>query len=167
MKYALKDYPLWIIHLPEPIRAERMAVYERAFLDTGIGMKPKQYESEALAHKRFARYLKDDFPKVRFLSNLSGEQFSKGQAMNVRDLQSHNSAPDVMIFAARQNYCGLAVEMKAENESPYRKDGTLKKSKHLEGQLEYLEYLRSEGWKAEFAAGSKEAISIAYHYLND
>lgn len=63
-------------------------------------------------------------------------------------------------------YNGLYLELKAEGNSPFKKDGTLKKDQHLEEQDKYLQTLRGKGYKAEFATGFNEAKKIIDDYLN-
>lgn len=62
-------------------------------------------------------------------------------------------------------YNGLYLELKAEGNSPFKKDGTLKKDEHLEEQEEMLEALRLRGYKAEFAIGFEETKDIIDDYL--
>ncbi len=69
------------------------------------------------------------------------------------------------IYAKRGVYCGLALELKAVGRSPFKKDGNLKKSKHLEEQQGWLDYLTEQGWYATFAVGLGEACKIVDKYL--
>lgn len=62
-------------------------------------------------------------------------------------------------------YNGLYLEIKADGNSPFKKDGTLKKDEHLEEQEEMLEALRLRGYKAEFAVGFEQAKKIIDEYL--
>lgn len=62
-------------------------------------------------------------------------------------------------------YNGLYLEIKAEGNSPFKKDGTLKKEQHLEEQQAMLEALRLRGYKAVFAVGFEEAKKIIDDYL--
>lgn len=64
-------------------------------------------------------------------------------------------------------YNGLYLELKAEGNSPFKKDGSLKKDEHLEEQEEMLEALRSRGYKAEFAVGFEEAKELIDDYLGE
>ena len=74
------------------------------------------------------------------------------------------------VFSTKDNmdmFAGLYLELKAEGNSPYKKDGTLKKDEHLEEQNEMLENLRAKGYKAEFATGFEEAKKIIDDYLGN
>jgi len=147
---------------PKDLSADQQATWERAFGD----MKKKPTPThEAYVHKEVCKYLRSIDHNMRFISNLAGESFGKGQAMNVRDLQSHNGAPDLMIFARRAVWSGLAIELKAENVSVWKKDGTLLKNEHVQEQAKYLEALREEGWRAEFCSGIVAAKKVIDDYF--
>ena len=62
-------------------------------------------------------------------------------------------------------YNGLYLELKAEGNSPFKKDGTLKKDQHLEEQNEVLNHLREKGYAAYFAVGFEEAQKLIDDYL--
>ena len=95
---------------PDWMSDENKATWKRAFGD----MKKKPTPThEQYVHKEVCKYLRSIDHEMRFISNLAGESFGQGQAMNVRDLQSHNGAPDLMIFARRAVWTGLAIELKA------------------------------------------------------
>lgn len=58
-------------------------------------------------------------------------------------------------------------KIKTESNSPYKKDGTLKKDKHLEEQAEMLEKLRARGYRAEFGVGFEGCKKIIDEYLRN
>lgn len=64
-------------------------------------------------------------------------------------------------------YNGLYLELKAEDNSPFKKDGTLKKDQHLEEQNEVLNQLREKGYAAYFAVGFEQAKQIIDDYLGE
>ena len=67
--------------------------------------------------------------------------------------------PDVKIFASRKGKSGLFMELKEV--TPYKLNGELKKSDHLEAQLKSIESLRLENYEADFVwsfAMAKEMI---------
>lgn len=59
----------------------------------------------------------------------------------------------------------IYMEIKTESNSPYKKDGTFKKDKHLEEQAEMLENLRARGYRAEFGVGFDKCKQIIDEYL--
>jgi hypothetical protein len=59
----------------------------------------------------------------------------------------------------------MYLEIKTETESPYKKDGTLKKDVHLEEQYKVLEALSKEGYFATFGVGIEDCIKKIDWYL--
>ena len=88
-----------------------------------------------------------------------------GQAAKHKRLHPERGYPDLFIAESSRKFHGLYLEIKTESNSPYKKDGTLKKDKHLEEQAEMLEKLRARGYKAEFGVGVEECKKIIDEYL--
>ena len=135
--------------------------WQRAF--GHMKMKP---ETERKVHKRVANYLRTVHPRVRFVSTLDGERFGTFQASAIRALQWGRGVPDLLIFCPDGKYAGLAIEIKKDFKSVFKKDGGLKKSEHLEEQYSWLKYLRGAGWKAEFGAGYDHCIELIESHIN-
>ena len=127
-------------------------------------LKPKNV-TERLVHKQVAVYLRNQYPKVRFISTLDGEFFSQHQAQHVRALQHSRGAPDLLIFVPRDIYAGLAIEIKRTRSDAFKKNGELKKSEHLKEQEDWLDYLQDAGWRATFGCGFDECKLIIDKYL--
>ena len=123
-------------------------------------------ETERRMHTRVARYLRERYPKARFITTLDGEFFGKHQAEHVRAMQWGSGAPDMIIFHPNGVYYGLALELKKDTANPFRKDGELKAGEHLQEQSEWLDYLQDVGWIAQFAVGYENAIDIIDNYFN-
>lgn len=123
--------------------------------------------SESKVQDAVVRHLKSKYKKVRFISSLTGEKVS-GARTKTRNakIQHSNGQPDMFIYARRGGYVGLALELKRDGEVIYKKDGTLRKSDHLEEQQEWLDDLTEEGWYAVFSVGLKESVEIINWYLN-
>ena len=134
--------------------------YERAF-----GMLKKAKESERRIHKRVTSYLRHNYPDIRFHTSLDGEAMGTHQREHVGYLQWGAGFPDLLIYKGNSQHIGLALEIKKDGESPYRKDGKLKAGKHLREQEGWLRYLRANGWKAEFGVGYSECIDIIIEYF--
>ena len=131
-----------------------------------FGMLKKKKVTERMVHKQVAMYLRAQYPKVRFITTLDGEYFGRQQAEAVRTLQHSRGAPDLLIFAQRGQYHGLALEIKRTYSDAYKKDGSLKKSEHLKEQNDWHWYLRGEGWYATFGCGFDECKELIDEYLN-
>ena len=100
---------------------------------------------------------------IRFSSSLDGERFSYHQAAHVRELQHSKGYPDFFLIYNNGTYPGLYLELKKE--TPFRKDGKLKKDPHLARQAEWLKYLREQGYMAEFAWDLEEIKKLIEDYL--
>ena len=75
-----------------------------------------------------------------------------------------SSVSDFLFFDPRGGYVGLAVELKAEGEPIYRKDGKILADKR--DQEKFLKDLEIRGWKTTFASGFNEAKKIIEEYYN-
>ncbi|MCZ2084830.1 MAG: hypothetical protein LC112_11210 [Flavobacteriales bacterium] len=70
---------------------------------------------------------------------------------------------DIVIFEPRNGYNGLFIELKVE--TPYKQNGELKKSDHLEGQENTMKDLRERNYKAEFAWSLEMAKEMIDKYF--
>jgi hypothetical protein len=107
------------------------------------------------------------YPNTRFKTDLSGIYLGgKWSLLNhVKRTTSHSGFPDLIIYEPRGAYCGLAIELKAEGKSPYKKDGALKKDEHLQAQADWLSALISCGFYATFAIGFDDAKDVIDEYF--
>jgi len=110
-------------------------------------------------------YVRFKYPKVRFISDLSGLKLSMGLAKKVKYLKSHRGCPDIIILKPNQNYCGLFIELKTSIEEVMTKSGTLKKDKHVEEQANFQHYLNENGYFATWGFGFDHACQIIDNYL--
>lgn len=90
-----------------------------------------------------------------------------GQARKHKRLHPNRGYPDLFIAEPRGEYHGLYIELKAEGNSPFKKNGDLKKDDHLIEQNEMLERLRYRGYQAQFACGFDEATEKINKYLRN
>ena len=127
----------------------------------------KNEGAEAFLERRLANHL-NRYDVPRFFDMLAGMKLPRAKANLRKELNGKTSKgyPDLNIPVPRRGFIGLFIELKADGESPYLKDGvTPKKDKHTEDQAEVHKYLRSFGHKVEFATGFKEAIKLIDWYL--
>lgn len=145
-------------------------------------------DREHQLYEKIARYLQLQYPNVIYRFDIAADlKLTMGQAAKHKRLHPRRGYPDLFIAEPRQvatdkkcggvelgrsdngwhlyHFAGLYLELKAEGNSPFKKDGTLKKDEHLEEQDEMLENLRAKGYKAEFAVGFEEAKQIIDDYL--
>lgn len=140
----------------------------KEFVKTGILPKGKSDAvsgTEYDTHKAVVAYIRENYPFIRYRSDLSGVKLHRGTVNKMSSLNDWPGFPDIIIFESRHNSCGLAIELKREGENPYRKDGKLKSSSHLKEQASWLDHLLRQGFQAKFATGYHEAIELIDNYL--
>lgn len=121
--------------------------------------------SEYTEHKAVSNYLKMQYPKVIFTSDSSGIRLSIGNAKKMLALKANYKIPDLIILHPNQNYNGLIIEIKEKSKSPFLKDGSLSKNKHVQSQNETLEMLQKCGYKAVFGVGFDNCKNIIDRYF--
>lgn len=125
-----------------------------------------KYNSEHNLYEQIARYLQLQYPDVIYRFDLASDlKLTPGQAAKHKRLHPERGYPDLFIAESSSKDHGLYLEIKTESNSPYKKDGTLKKDKHLEEQAEMLERLRARGYKAEFGVGYESTVKMIRDYL--
>lgn len=135
-------------------------------------------KKEENLHLEVCDYLRKNYPDVLFRTDFSsGMKMAPWQAAKHKKFQKSRAWPDLfiaesgvvkfkegnLIINLRKN--GMFLELKADGVKLYRKDGTLRKNKHIEEQAEMLEKLRNGNYYAEFAIGYKDAIEQIHEYL--
>ena len=139
-------------------------------------------KKEEILHLKVCDYLRKNYPDVLFRTDFSsGMKMTPGQAAKHKKFQKSRAWPDLfitypqfdgweikegdLIVNLRKN--GMFLELKAEGTRLYKKDGTLRKNKHIEEQTEILDKLNKSGYYARFAVGYDEAIRIITNYLGE
>jgi len=109
-------------------------------------------------------YISTNYPSIVFTSDFSGIRLSIGLAKKVKNLKSGRGIPDLIILKPFELegklYYGLLIELKKSGTEIYKKDGSLRKSEHLEEQNLMLEILRKEGYYATFSIGYNDTIDL-------
>lgn len=149
-------------------------------------VKHEQQEQIAICN-----WMREVLPTVHFRCDTGSGGFSSAYEKDTHNKQqSSPSEPDIMIFAARQGYHGLLIELKATGtELKMKRDGrsirVIKDSKgrikerdykirkkgdwaslHIEKQAKIIQDYR-DNWNyfATFAVGEEEAKSIISRYF--
>lgn len=116
-----------------------------------------------------AEYLRRQYPNVMFLSDVRASlKLTIPQQVRQKKLQADNFAmPDMVIFKPKRGpvfpYHGLFLEFKAE--TPFKKDGTLKKNAHLKNQMAAVVSLRDLNYVAGFVWDFEMAKDLIDTYL--
>ena len=109
-------------------------------------------------------YLSMQYPKIIYHFDLSsGGKMSIGMAVRNKRLNKITSYPDLFIAKPAGQYSGLFIELKAE--SIFNKNGSIKKSKHLDEQRMMLNRLMNEGYRCVFGCGFEATKNIIDEYF--
>lgn len=141
-----------------------------------VNKKGKKEESIQIA---ICEYLKLSYPNVIFTCDLaSGMKLPIWIAAKHKKMRSSRGLPDLFIAHQKKTYGnvfservvhtnhGLFLELKKDGSSPFLKDGSLSKDKHVQEQNKILQQLILQGYKAEFAVGYDHAVEIIDEYLS-
>ena len=124
--------------------------------------------SEAKLHEQICAYIRMQYPKAIFNTDMSGIKLTMGQAVKAKKLRSSRGFPDLMIFEPRGHYSAMFLELKREGEKLTKKNGEWK-SAHIEEQSRMMSLLVGRGFYANFAIGFNDAQMQIDQYmrLND
>lgn len=127
-------------------------------------------QSEETLSRQLSRYLRLQYPNVRFHFDFgSGLKLDKAAAMRQK-LLNEKAWPDLFIAEPRfmpgtvTLYYGLFIELKREGTRIFKRDGSYA-SDHIAEQAEVLDHLAHLGYVAQFACGFDEAQTLIDSYL--
>jgi hypothetical protein len=129
-------------------------------------VKPTTIRTEWQEQLAFCKWLKMQYPEVRFRSDIQSAGKLSPAMQNIKSIiDPFRGWPDITIYLKRGKFCGLMIEMKRLNSGLYLKDGSLSNDKHVQEQGKVHEFLRDNAWKVEFAEGMDGAIHLFENYL--
>ena len=120
--------------------------------------------TEKQEHKAVCQYLKSQYPKVIFNTDMSGLKLTIGQSVQAKALRSSRGFPDIVIYEPRGGYHGLFIEMKRTGEKLYKKNGD-PKTDHIREQIEMVHKLKDLGYYAFIAYGFNDAKDVIDTYM--
>ena len=129
--------------------------------------------SEDSLYKQIAFLMKCSYPDVIYRFDFGAGVFLHGN-FRLMNLQKAIQMigwkhPDLTIYEPSvidgKNYHGLCLELKAEGEKIFKKDGKTYASTHISQQAEALKKLRKKGYFTSFAVGISEAQEVIEMYL--
>lgn len=128
-------------------------------------MKKRNYPEYTL-QAQICQWLSVQHPDVLFQSDtVASVRLSAPQAIRNTRIQKRGfKSPDLALYEPKGTYSGLFIELKTE--SPFKKDGNLKKCPHLEGQQKSINDLRRKGYYACFSWGFEQTKQLIENYLN-
>lgn len=120
---------------------------------------------EKSLHKSVCDYLRLQYPKVMFNSDMAGAmKLTIGQAVQIKQLRSNRGFPDIVIYEARNGFNGLFLELKREGEKIFRQNGNFV-SDHVAEQNDCMNELMKRGYLCYFSVGFDEAKKLIDNYL--
>ena len=129
--------------------------------------KNKKAQPEYQLQVAISNYISIQYPKVLFLSDtVASLKLTIPQSLRNSKIQKKGfKTPDILILQPNVNYHGLFIELKVD--TPFKKNGDLKKSEHLEAQQKSINDLNRLGYYATFSWGFEKTKSIIDDYLNN
>ena len=125
-------------------------------------------KKEEEIHLRVCDYLRKNYPDVLFRTDFSsGMKMSPGQAAKHKKFQKSRAWPDLFIAESNILASGLFLELKAEGTKIYKRNGEIRKNKHLIEQDKMLEELIKKGYRTRFVIGYDQAIFEIQQYLGE
>ena len=125
-------------------------------------------KKEENLHLKVCDYLRKNYPNVLFRTDFSsGMKMTPGQAAKHKKFQKGRAWPDLFIAESNNFASGLFLEIKAEDVIVFKKNGKIRKNKHLIEQDKMLKELRKKGYRARFAIGYNQAIFEIQQYLGE
>ena len=112
-------------------------------------------ESEANQQEIVIKYLKLAYPDALYCASAGGMRTSYLQAIKMKRTGYVKGFPDLFIYEPRNEYNGLAIEMKKE------KGGVASPE-----QKRWQEQLRNRGYASYICKGNEEAIKVIDEYFN-
>lgn len=125
----------------------------------------KNEQIEAKLQRAVCQWMGMQYPEVYFTSDASSLGAGWNTIRNIKATKSAHAQLDLVILSPSWNgyIYGLILEFKKE--SPFLKDGTLSKEKHIQDQLKTMDLLRAKHYKCEFVWSMDQAIEIITEYL--
>lgn len=113
-----------------------------------------------------SHYMQLQYPDVIFHHDFgSGVKLTMGQARKQKALNPHRGWPDMFIAESNGHFNGLFIELKKEGVAVFKKDGTIRKDKHLEEQYAMLKSLANRGFAATFCIGLDQFREVVDLYM--
>ena len=125
----------------------------------------KRQNKEEILQIAVSNYLKVQYPNVVFTSESSGLRLPMGLAVKAKRQRSKHKLPDMIILKSNSFYCGLILELKKDENEIYKKDGSYRKTEHVQEQLKTLNILKEQRYLALFACGFDECKKIIDKYM--
>ena len=112
--------------------------------------------TEQVAIFQWAQLSESKYPQLKYMfSTLNGIRLTIGQARKAKASGNRKGPPDIILPFSNDKYSGLWIELKYG------------KNKASKEQLEFIEFLKSNGYYAEVITGAAKAIETIKKYLEN
>lgn len=149
-------------HTPEQLNRyfEKRGGYKTA-------LEREEEWTEDMLCTKIASYIKEHYPDVPFLFDMSGYHLSKVAASKAKAQRAEGfRIPDLLILHNSGKYGMLALEIKVKSVKLFRKDGKFVSDKHLNEQRVSLLRLRKYNQCADFGVGYVDCVKKINDYLS-
>lgn len=124
-------------------------------------------QPEFTLQKQICNWLDLQHKDVLYLSDtIASIKLTIPQQVRNKQIQKNDfKCPDLIILQPNNDFHGLFIELKVK--SPYKKDGTIYKDEHLEGQQKTIQDLLDKGYFACFSWDFEMTKGLITAYLNN
>ena len=117
-------------------------------------MKKQTEYDEQVTIFQWAELMSGKYPQLKFMyGSLNGVRLTIGSAVKAKRAGMNKGFPDIFLPWPNKKNNGLFIELKIGNNKPSPE------------QVEYLNFLQSNGYSAHVCYGSEETINIIIDYL--
>lgn len=134
--------------------------------------KKKNARKEENMQVAFSSYIKLQYPDVIFTAESSGIRVTMGIAVKMKKQRCAGKLPDFLCLEPRGEFHGLILELKHADNSPFKKDGSLKSDIDkktglcsIKEQARMLDRLKKKGYCTQFVVGLTEAKDVFDWYM--
>lgn len=124
-------------------------------------------QPEFTLQKQICKWLDLQHKDVLYLSDtIASIKLTIPQQVRNKQIQKTDfKCPDLIILQPNKEFHGLFIELKVK--SPYKKDGTIYKDEHLEGQQKTIQDLLDKGYFSCFSWDFEMTKNIITSYINN
>ena len=127
----------------------------------------KQHEERKLSYQ-IAEFLSIQYPKVIFRFDVAADiPMTIVQGSIIKNKLLHKKGyPDLFIAEPKGKFHGLYIELKKSYSEVFKKDGSYKKSEHIETQAAMHKQLRAKGYCVEWGLGFEDTVEKIRAYMS-
>lgn len=129
--------------------------------------REKNDQVEAKLQRAVCSWISMQYPSVYFTSDASSLGAGWNTIRNIKATKSGHAQLDLVILSPSWNGYKYGLILEFKKESPFLKDGSLSKEKHIQDQFKTMHLLRAKNYKCEFVWSIDQAIKIITEYLGN